>query len=348
MKKLLVAAFAGVSVLLTVIPVCANGTQDAGKTSGAVNKRAAIVFKSAGNPYGEKMQEGFSAALKEQGYETIIRTPDQPTVEAQIQIIEQLIAQKVSSICVSANDYDGLQPILTKALKAGIKITAADSNVNPASRMTFINQADPEKIGRTLIQAAYDMTGGKGDIAILSATSQASNQNLWIEWMTKELKGNASKYANLKLVKIAYGDDLRDKSVSETEALLLSFPNLKCIIAPTTVGIAAASKVVADKGLTGKVFVTGLGLPSEMAEAITKGVCPYMYLWNPIDVGYLAGYANVALTAGKITGKEGDKFKAGRLGDYTVTKSADGGTEVLLGPPFKFDKSNIDQWKTVY
>ncbi len=118
-----------------------------------------------------------------------------------------------------------------------------------------MNQADSAKIGSTLVDAAYDMAGGSGDIAILSATSQATNQNLWIDFMKKDLMD--PKYAKLNLVKIAYGDDLRDKSVSETEGLLASFPNLKVIIAPTTVGIAAAAKVVTDKGLGGKVLVTG-------------------------------------------------------------------------------------------
>ena len=190
------------------------------------------------------------------------------------------------------------------------------------------------------------MTGGSGDIAILSATSQATNQNLWIDFMKKELQ--KPKYANLKLVKIAYGDDIRDKSVSEAEGLLQSFPNLKVIIAPTTVGIAAAGKVLTDKGLGGKVFLTGLGLPSEMATYIENGVCPYMFLWNPIDVGYLGAYVATALVSGKITGKVGEKFTAGRLGEKVITQAPDGGTEVLLGPPFKFDKANIADWKSVY
>ncbi len=306
----------------------------------------AIVFKNTGNPYGDKQMGGFKAGIEEQGFEAILRAPDQPTAEAQIQILEQLISQKVAAICIVGNDFDALQPVLKKAMSRGIKVFSLDSAVNPASRMTHVNQADSEKIGRTLIQAAYDMVGGKGEIAILSATSQASNQNLWIEYMKKELA--LPKYANVKLVKIAYGDDLRDKSVSEAEGLLRTYPNLKAIIAPTTVGIAAAGKVLTDKGLKGKVFLTGLGLPSEMATYIENGVCPYMFLWNPIDVGYLGAYTGVALVKGTITGKAGDKFKAGRLGNYTVVKAADGGTEILLGPPFKFDKANIAEWKTVY
>jgi len=274
------------------------------------------------------------------------RAPDQPTAEGQIQIIEQLISQKVAAICIVGNDKDALQPVLTKAKNAGIKVFSLDSGVNPASRLTHVNQADSEKIGTTLIEAAYDMAGGEGDIAILSATSQATNQNLWIDFMKKTLA--LPKYSKLNLVKVAYGDDLRDKSVSEAEGLLASFPDLKVIIAPTTVGIAAAGKVLTDKGLGGKVFLTGLGLPSEMATYIESGVCPYMFLWNPIDVGYLGAYVATGLVSGKITGKVGEKFTAGKLGERTITQAPDGGTEVLLGPPFKFDKNNIEDWKKVY
>jgi rhamnose transport system substrate-binding protein len=310
------------------------------------SNKYAIVFKNTGNPYGEKQMAGFREGIEEQEFEAILRAPDAPTAEAQIQIIDQLIAQKVSAICIVGNDRDALQPVLTRAMKAQVTVLSLDSGVNPRSRQTHVNQADSEKIGRTLIQGAYDMVGGKGEIAVLSATSQATNQNLWIDYMKRELED--PKYAEVKLVKVAYGDDLRDKSVSEAEGLLRSYPNLKCIIAPTTVGIAAAAKVLTDKNLKGKVFLTGLGLPSEMAEYIENGVCPYMYLWNPIDVGYLGAYTATALVSGKITGKVGDTFSASRLGDYAITAAPDGGTEVLLGPPFKFDAANIDEWKTVY
>jgi rhamnose transport system substrate-binding protein len=336
-------------LLSVVMALVFAGTVFAGgggqQAAGGGNTHA-IVFKSTGNPYGERQMGGFETGIKEQGGTAILRAPDLPTAEAQIQMVDQLIAQKVASICIVGNDFDALQPVLTKAKNAGIKVYSLDSSVNPASRLTHVNQADTQQIGETLVEAAFDLAGGSGEFAILSATSQASNQNAWIAVMQETLK--KSKYANLNLVKIAYGDDLRDKSVSETEGLLLSYPNLKVIVAPTTVGIAAAGKVLTDRNLQGKVALTGLGLPSEMAEYIDNSVCPYMFLWNPIDVGYLGAYVATGLTSGKITGKEGEKFSAGRLGEYTITKAPDGGTEVLLGPPFKFDKANISEWKSVY
>lgn len=323
-----------------------TGTSEAtneGETSGT--KKHAIIFKNTGNPYGEKMMQGFKDVITELGHEAILKAPDQPTAEAQIQMIEELIAQKVDSISIAANDNDALQPALKKAMDRGIKVLSLDSAANAQSRMVHVNQADPERIGRTLISGISEMIGGEGQIAILSATSQATNQNIWIEWMQKELEN--PEYANIELVKVAYGDDLRDKSVSETEALLKSYPDLKGIIAPTTVGIAAAGKVLTDKGLKGKVQLTGLGLPSEMAEYIENGVCQWMYLWNPINVGELAGYTAEALVNGTITGAVGDTLTAGELGEMAVVEDGDG-TQIMLGDPYKFEASNIAEWKDVY
>ena len=344
MKRVLSTIIAVVLVLTTLVGC--GGTP--GKPAAGQNAKAkyALIVKSTGNPFMEKMAEGFKKAVEEVGGEVINKAPDQPTAEAQIQMIEELISQKVSAIAISANDPDALQPALKKAMDAGIKVLSLDSAVNKDSRIVHIQQADPEQIGRVLVQSAVEMIGGSGEISVLSATSQATNQNTWIEWMKKELED--AKYKEVKLVKVAYGDDLRDKSVSETEGLLKTYPDLKAIIAPTTVGIAAAGKVLTDKGLKDKVYLTGLGLPSEMSEYIESGVCPWMYLWNPIDLGYLAGYAADALAKGTITGKEGDKLTAGTLGEKSVSNAGDGGTEIMLGAPFKFDADNIGEWKSVY
>ena len=305
----------------------------------------ALVAKDVNNPYMKKMYEGFETACKEIGVDPLYKGPDQATPEKQIEIINQLVAQKVDVIAIAANDADALQPALKTAMDKGVKVLSLDSAVNKNSRMVHIQQADPEKIGRGLIQAANQMVGGNGGIAILSATAQATNQNLWIKWMKKELEENPDKYKATPLIKVAYGDDDPTKSTNETTALL-SDPKIKVIIAPTTVGMLAGGKVLQDKKST--VLLTGLGLPSEMAPFIEGGVCPWMYLWNPIDIGYLAAYGGDALVKGTITGKEGDKFKANKLGDKAVTVAADGGTEIMLGDPFKFDKNNIAQWKSVY
>lgn len=319
----------------------ASQSSDGSSASGTY----AFVAKDVQNPYMQKVYDGFEKACKEIGAEPLYKGPEAATPEKQIEIINQLVAQNVAGIAIAANDADALQPALTEAMDAGIKVISLDSAVNKDSRQTHIQQADPEKIGRGLIQAAYEMVDGNGGIAVLSATAQATNQNLWIEWMKKELEENPEKYANTPLVKVAYGDDDPTKSTSETQALLTD-SSIKVIIAPTTVGMLAAGKVLQDK--QSDVKLTGLGLPSEMAPFIEDGTCPWMYLWNPVDIGYLSGYTMDALVKGTITGDVGGSFNAGDLGEKKITEAADGGTEVMLGDPFKFDTENIAEWKEVY
>lgn len=321
-----------------------NGTDGGGDTAQGSNTYA-FVAKDVQNPYMQKVYEGFEKACEDVGATPLYKGPEAPTPEKQIEIINQLTAQGVAGIAVAANDQDALQPALEEAMDMGIKVISLDSAVNKDSRLTHIQQADPEKIGRGLIQAAYEMVDGNGGIAILSAASTATNQNLWIEWMQKELDENADKYANTPLIKIAYGDDDPTKSTSETQALLQN-PDVKVIIAPTTVGMLAAGKVLQDK--QSDVKLTGLGLPSEMAPFIEDGTCPWMYLWNPVDIGDLAGQTLDALVKGTITGAAGETFTAGDLGEKAIVEAADGGTEVMLGDPFKFDSDNIAEWKEIY
>ncbi|MBE5911461.1 rhamnose ABC transporter substrate-binding protein [Pseudobutyrivibrio sp.] len=316
-------------------------------TGGGAAGTYALVPKSAGNPFNEKEADGFTAAIEAMGGTAVVQYPESATADAQITVIQSLISQGVDSICVAANDENALQAVLEEAMDAGIKVCSVDSSVNKDSRAVHCNQAGVDEIGLALIDAVYDISGGEGQFAILSATSQATNQNAWIDSMKSYMESD-SKYADLELVEVAYGDDESQKSTDQTQALLQKYPDLKVICSPTTVGIAAAAKVLQDQGSS--VKLTGLGLPSEMAAYIGDGddySCPYMFLWNPIDLGALGAYTSVALVNGDITGAAGDTFSC-ELGDYTVVDAADGGTEIILGAPFKFDPSNIDEWKEVY
>jgi rhamnose transport system substrate-binding protein len=152
----------------------------------------------------------------------------------------------------------------------------------------------------------------------------------------------------MELVAIVYGDDDRQKSLNEAQGLFKSYPDLKGIISPTTVGIAATGKALTDAGLCGQIALTGLGLPSEMAEYIRSGCCEAMALWNPIDQGYLSTYIAHYLADGTLTPAAGETFSAGRMGDYTVVDTGDGDLQVYQGPPFQFNADNIDQWADVY
>jgi len=138
-------------------------------------------------------------------------------------------------------------------------------------------------------------------------------------------------------VDVVYGDDDDQTSFDKTAALLQTYPDLKGIISPTTVGISAAARYLQTSEYKGKVQLTGLGTPNQMRDFVNDGTVTAFALWNPGDAGYLAAYAAKALIEGTITGAEGDTFDAGKLGSYTVGKDS----VVLLGDPYTFNKDNI-------
>ena len=182
-------------------------------------------------------------------------------------MLNALIAQGVDAIAVSANDTDALVPTLKKAMQRGIKVISWDSGVAPEGRQLHLNPSSSPLIGNMIIKLAADHLPDGGDVAVLSATATATNQNTWIEEMNK-VKGN---YPGINVVATVYGDDLADKSYRETQGLIQTYPNLKAIIAPTSVGIVAAAQAVTDAGKIGQINVTGLGLPSEMAGHVEVG-----------------------------------------------------------------------------
>jgi rhamnose transport system substrate-binding protein len=186
---------------------------------------------------------------------------------------------------------------------------------------------------------ANDLAGSAGGkIAILSATSTALNQNYWIALMEEDLK--KPENSKLQLVDTVYGNDDDTTSYQQAQDLIVKYPDLKVIIAPTTVGIAASARAVQDGNLIGKVFVTGLGTPNQMRDYVKNGASPEFALWNPSDLGYLAIYTLNAIVTGQTKGQPGDSFNAGKLGKYIIDKDGN----ILLGPPYIFDKNNIDRF----
>ena len=352
-KKVISAILCGAMVLGTVCPVlAADDKSEDTKTEAAGNsaegKKIALVGKAAGNAFFEIAAKSFQETVEAEGGEVQVVYPETATADAQIKVLDNLISQDFDAICISANDVNALQAKLEEAMDAGIKVSSFDSAPNKDSREIFVNQAGTKEVAQALMDAVLDISGGEGQFAILSATSQSANQNAWIDAMKTIMEGD-DKYSKLELVDVVYGDDEPQKSTDQTAALLQNYKDLKVICAPTTVGIAAAAKYLQDNGSECKL--TGLGLPSEMQEYTGDDAdhsCPYFYLWDMQGLGKLSAYTTIALINGDITGAKDDKFTAGDLGDYTITDADDGGSEVVLGAPLKFDTSNIEEMAKLY
>jgi rhamnose transport system substrate-binding protein len=301
--------------------------------------KIALVVKSLGNGFFDAAHQGALEAAKElKDVEIIYTGPAKATAEGQIEIINTLIAQNVKAIVISANDPDALVPVMKKAMARGIKVVSFDSAVRKDGRLMHLAPSSNALIGQKLVTMAEDAVGKTGEVAVLSATAQATNQNAWITEMKTVLAQPA--HSGLKLVSVVYGDDQTDKSYREAQGLFKSYPNLKAIIAPTTVGVAAAAKAVQDEKKVGKIFVTGLGLPSEMAGHVKSGAVKSFAIWNPIDLGYSSIHAAYAFVKGTAKGAPGEKVSLGRVGTVTLDKD----NEAAMAEPFNYDAGNVDKF----
>jgi len=303
-----------------------------------------FIPKDTQNPYEVLADQGGAKALTALGGKVVVSSGTADTAAAQIPSIQAAIQAHANAIVIAGNDPSALCPSLQQAASAGIAILSFDSDVTCGSSPNhlFVNQANTASIGTSEVDILAKEIGSSGQIAILSAAASATNQNAWIAYMKQELK----KYPKMTLVKTVYGNDDPATSLTVLQGLLSAYPNLKGIISPTTVGIQASAQYLdTHKSLLSKLTLTGLGLPSQMKPYVEDGTVKQFELWNPSNLGYLAGYAAAALASGTATLTTGASFTAGTLGSYKVLAPTTGvGPSIVLGPPYVFDKANIAQF----
>jgi rhamnose transport system substrate-binding protein len=336
-KARLGTAAAALALAVTLVATgCSGGGGSTGGGGGEEGGDLSITFlpKNLGNPYFDTSNAGGEEAIDEFGGTFEEVGPSEATPTSQVSFIQTAAQQGVGGLVISANDPEAICDALDEARSAGVKVVTFDSDTNPECRDLFINQATAEGIAKAQVDLIAEQIGDAGQVAVLSAAANATNQNAWIELMEEELAAN---HPDIELVDVVYGDDDDQTSFDRTAALLQTYPELKGIISPTTVGIAAAARYLSTSEYKGKVALTGLGTPNQMREYVEDGTVTAFALWNPADLGYLAAFATKALIEGEITGEAGDTFDAGKLGEYEVGEDG----VVLLGDPFVFDAENI-------
>jgi len=295
----------------------------------------ALLPKSKGNAYFISVRQGAEKMAKELGVELLFDGPTDPDPARQNEIIENWIALGVDVIAAACENRDGISTALRRAQARGIKVITYDSDAAPDARSFFVNQATPQGIGYTLMDEAARLVGTEGEFAIITASLTAANMN---EWQRHIEARRAEKYPNLKMVALRPCDDLKDKAQAEATALMSAHPNLKLIMNICSPAVPGAAEAVKQAGKVGQVKVIGLGLPNENRRYVHEGVTDSVILWNTEDLGALTVRAAVAVAQGTL--KPGDtSFDAGAAGTFEIQ-----GDNILLGQPFIFNKSNIDQF----
>ena len=299
-----------------------------------------IVFDQAN----EGAQEAAAELGNPQELQFLGPTPEN-SVAGQIDILTTATTQGANAIMISNNAGDQIAPAAQAAQEAGMTVVTWDSPIPSAEgEDVFIAQVDFGEMGKVMADMALSIMGDDGgQFAVLSASPDAANQNAWIASL-EEVLATDDTYAALELIDIVYGNDQSEDSYNQALALVDKYPDMKLIMSPTSVGIAAAGKAMQDEGLCDEVKVSGLGLPSELVSYTLNGCVPEFALWSFVDLGYLSYYTTYMIANGDIEGVEGETFNAGRMGDFTIEKdpTRDAGLRVLMGPFTIYNKDNVE------
>lgn len=302
----------------------------AGMAQSAEKKRIAVMPKLMGIEYFNAVETGAKEAAKELDIELIYNGPITNDVTKQAEMLDTWITRRVDAIAVAPNDPHALAPTLKKALKRKIKVVTYDADSDENSRQYFVNQATAEGIGNELVDVMAEQIGSKGDVAIVTGSMTADNQNTWMKFMRKRIE---EKYPEMNIVTVRPSEEDQQLALRVSKDLIKAHPNLKGIFGITSVALPGAAQAVRESGKSGEIAVTGLSTPKSMISYVADGTVKAFVLWNPIDLGYLTVHVASNLTENE---KVPSKIKAGRLGEIEVK-----GSEVLLGPPMRFTKENV-------
>jgi rhamnose transport system permease protein len=294
----------------------------------------AMMPKSKGDPYFISCREGAEEAAKQLNVNLIWDGPTEVDPAKQNEFVEGWITRHVDAIAVSVGNAASISTVLRKARSQGIKVVTWDADSSPDSRDYFVDQATPQGIGSTLADQASDVVQGHGEYAIVTGALSAANQNLWIQYIKERM---AAKHSGIKLAVVRPSDDDRDKSFSETQAILKVYPKVKAVIVISAPAVPGAGEAVKQSGRN-DVKVVGVSLPNLCKPYVHGGYVSSLVLWKTHDLAYLTVSASAALVRGDLkTGAT--SFEAGRLGKIQIE-----GSDLVLGAPFIFNKNNIDQF----
>ena len=326
-------------VLLALLSGCGKNNSTSSSTDAGGKKiTVCLLPKKKGVPYFTSCDAGAEQAAKDLGnVDLIYDGPADGAPEKAAAMIEKWTLQGVDAIAVSPNDPEVLAPAMTKAREKGIKIITWDADGAPGTRDLFVNQASARDIGYALVDAMGKDLGAdsSGEVAIVTATLTAANQNEWIKYMKERLAAN---YPKLTLVGVQPSNEDQKVAFQVTQDLMKAHPDLKGIYAISSVSFPGAAEAVRQAGKSGQVLVTGLATPNDMKSYVKDGTVKSVVLWNTGDLGYLTVQTAAQLASGKLKA-DAASINAGKLGE----KKIEGG-QVLLGGILVFTKDNIDQY----
>jgi ribose transport system substrate-binding protein len=212
--------------------------------------------------YDHKM--GMERVGAELGVKTEYVGPPDYDMNAMVAAFEQAIAKKPQGIVVVGFE-DSLNPIVKKAIDAGIPVVTVDADLPDSERVAFVGTGN-YNAGRMGGDKMAEVIGGKGQVAIMTKPGQSN-----LEERIRGYQDALAKYPDIEIVQIA---DTQSDSVVAAQAatvLLQKFPDLAGIACVEAAGGAGSATAVREAKLQGKVKIISRDRDNDVLNSIIEG-----------------------------------------------------------------------------
>ncbi|MGI4793801.1 MAG: autoinducer 2 ABC transporter substrate-binding protein [Janthinobacterium lividum] len=280
----------------------ASQAVDTAKVGSEVSAKAtkkytiATVVKVDGIAWFDRMRVGVKQFGADQGHDTWMVGPSQADAAAQVQLVETLIAQGVDAICIVPFSVEAVEPVLQKARSRGIVVISHEAS-NIENSDYDIEAFDNLAYGAKLMEHLGAQMGGSGDYVATVGSLTSQSQNQWIDGAVAYQKEHFPKMRQVTGRIETYDDATTD--YNKLKEVLTTYPGLRGILGAPMPTSAGAGRLIAERGLKGKLFFSGTGLVSVAGQYLKDGDIDYIQFWDPAVAGYAMNILAVMALAKK-------------------------------------------------
>ena len=305
---MLAAGVSGTAILRSMGPAVAQEAR---------NLRVFNVPKFTGFVFFELARDGSQRACEEMGCELTYVGTTTADIEGQVQVYQNLIAQRPDVLVTAALDINAPVPALTQLRGRGTTVVTFDADVAPEGRDLFINMAPFDVQARAMLESALANVPEGGPAIWVAPTATVANFISQKEALDA-LIASDPRFQSIRFIDTLYAEDDPEKSYTVGTSAMEAHPDLKLFISGSGISVPALNRAIEDTGRAGQVFATGYGLPDTMTTYVANGTVKQYALWSPFMFGYMATLAGILIKAGELTVKEGATFTVPDLGERTI------------------------------
>jgi simple sugar transport system substrate-binding protein len=256
----------------------------------------ATIVKISGIQWFNRMEEGVKKFAADTGDNAFQVGPAKADAQLQVQLVEDMIAQGVNAIAIVPFAPEAVEPVLKKAMDAGIKVVAHEASAIQNADYdieAFQNGA----YGEHLMKALGECMGGKGEYAVFVGSLTSKSHNEWVDGAIAYQKANFPEMTMVGSKNETFDD--QQQAYAKTQELLRAFPNVRGFQGSASTDVGGIGLALEERGMADDTCVMGTSLPSIASQYLETGAVDMISFWDPALAGYAMNKLAVMLIDGQ-------------------------------------------------